>query len=218
MRMISFGALLGLAGLTGAVLQAQTVTLAPTGYISAGPGGTVQLTAKVSGYTGDMKLVWTAGGKVGGNPSVGTVTQDGLYTAPATISTPGMTPVVATLGGNTKYSATAYIYLLKAGPAITSVTPSPLPSGTQNVTITGSGFEAGAVVSENGVALTNKSLSSTSITTTVYNSRGTLVPTTSVDQYAATMAEWFGVSSDDALTIFPYVKNFLPKTNLGFLG
>jgi uncharacterized protein (DUF1501 family) len=50
------------------------------------------------------------------------------------------------------------------------------------------------------------------------NSRGTLVPTTSVDQYATTMAEWFGVSPDDALTIFPYVKNFLPKTNLGFLG
>ena len=50
------------------------------------------------------------------------------------------------------------------------------------------------------------------------NSRGTLLPTTSVDQYAATMAEWFGVSPDDALTIFPYVKNFLPVTNLGFLG
>ncbi|HEY4087723.1 MAG TPA: DUF1800 domain-containing protein [Bryobacteraceae bacterium] len=169
MRKISFGALLGLAALSGAVLQAQTVTLAPTGYITAGPSGTVQFQATVTGYTGDMTIVWTAGGKVGGDSAVGTISQSGLYTAPATISTPGMTPVVASLGGHKQYSATGYVYLLKLGPTITSVTPNPLPSGTQNVTITGTGFESGAVVSENGVALTNKSLSSTTITTTVYN-------------------------------------------------
>lgn len=49
------------------------------------------------------------------------------------------------------------------------------------------------------------------------NSRGTLVPTTSVDQYAATMAQWFGVSPTDIGSIFPYVRNF-PTSNIGFLG
>ncbi len=49
------------------------------------------------------------------------------------------------------------------------------------------------------------------------NTRGTLVPTTSVDQYAATMAHWFGVSAANMNTIFPYVGNF-PTANLGFLG
>ena len=49
------------------------------------------------------------------------------------------------------------------------------------------------------------------------NTRGTLVPTTSVDQYAATMAQWFGVSSANLSSIFPYVSNF-PTSNLGFLG
>ncbi len=50
------------------------------------------------------------------------------------------------------------------------------------------------------------------------NTRGTMVPTTSVDQYAATMAQWFGVTDPSAiLQIFPYVGNF-PTTNLGFLG
>jgi uncharacterized protein (DUF1501 family) len=49
------------------------------------------------------------------------------------------------------------------------------------------------------------------------NSRGTLVPTASVDQYAATMAQWFGVSSGNIGSIFPYVGNF-PTSNLGFLG
>jgi uncharacterized protein (DUF1501 family) len=49
------------------------------------------------------------------------------------------------------------------------------------------------------------------------NTRGTLVPTTSVDQYAATMAEWFGVTPANINSVFPYVANF-PTTNLGFLG
>ena len=49
------------------------------------------------------------------------------------------------------------------------------------------------------------------------NTRGTLVPTTSVDQYAATMAQWFGVSPQNVGSIFPYVGNF-PTANLGFLS
>jgi uncharacterized protein (DUF1501 family) len=51
------------------------------------------------------------------------------------------------------------------------------------------------------------------------NTRGTLVPTTSVDQYAATMAQWFGVDPTQIDTIFPYVQNFgVGNSNLGFLG
>ena len=49
------------------------------------------------------------------------------------------------------------------------------------------------------------------------NTRGTMVPTTSVDQYSATMAQWFGVSPANIASIFPYVANF-PTSNLGFLN
>ncbi|HZR25226.1 MAG TPA: DUF1501 domain-containing protein [Vicinamibacterales bacterium] len=49
------------------------------------------------------------------------------------------------------------------------------------------------------------------------NTRGTLVPTTSVDQYSATMAQWFGVSAANLTSIFPYVGNF-PTADLGFLS
>ncbi|HEX4275881.1 MAG TPA: DUF1501 domain-containing protein [Bryobacteraceae bacterium] len=49
------------------------------------------------------------------------------------------------------------------------------------------------------------------------NSRGTLVPTTSVDQYAATLAQWFGVDSGSVNGIFNYVHNF-QTNNLGFLN
>lgn len=48
--------------------------------------------------------------------------------------------------------------------------------------------------------------------------QGRLLPTTSVDQYAATMASWFGVSPGDMSTVLPNINNYNPSTwNLGFV-
>ncbi len=48
-------------------------------------------------------------------------------------------------------------------------------------------------------------------------SRGVLIPTTSVDQYGATLAAWLGVPSAQLQTVFPNLGNFAVPT-LGFLG
>ncbi len=48
-------------------------------------------------------------------------------------------------------------------------------------------------------------------------SGNTHIPTTSVDQYAATMGSWFGVSNTDLAVIFPNLKNFA-RPNLGFMA
>jgi hypothetical protein len=149
-------------------ILAQTVTITPTGYLTAGPGGTVQLTAQVSGATGDRSIVWLAGGIVGGNSLVGTVSTTGLYTAPVKTPASGMTPVMAAWGGNRKISATAYIYLLSAGPVITAVTPNPLPVGSFTATITGNGFLTGAVVWNNGIQLNTTSVTATTIKASGY--------------------------------------------------
>ena len=45
---------------------------------------------------------------------------------------------------------------------------------------------------------------------------GALIPTTSVDQYAATLGAWFGVGLDDLNAIFPNLRNFARPT-LGFV-
>jgi len=48
---------------------------------------------------------------------------------------------------------------------------------------------------------------------------GSLLPRTSVDQLGATLANWFGVSPTDALTVFPNLVNFdASQRKLGFLG
>jgi uncharacterized protein (DUF1501 family) len=45
---------------------------------------------------------------------------------------------------------------------------------------------------------------------------GRLIPTTSVDQYAATLATWFGVSSTDLKLVLPNIGSF-SSSNLGFM-
>ena len=47
--------------------------------------------------------------------------------------------------------------------------------------------------------------------------RGRWIPTTSVEQYAATMARWFGVSTGNLPTVLPLIANFTPQT-LSFLA
>jgi uncharacterized protein (DUF1501 family) len=46
---------------------------------------------------------------------------------------------------------------------------------------------------------------------------GALIPTSSVDQYGATLAQWFGVAAGSLPAIFPNIGNF-PTGNLGILG
>lgn len=46
--------------------------------------------------------------------------------------------------------------------------------------------------------------------------RGRWIPSTSVEQYAATLATWYGLSSSDLPAVFPLISRF-PTSNLGFV-
>jgi uncharacterized protein (DUF1501 family) len=47
---------------------------------------------------------------------------------------------------------------------------------------------------------------------------GRLIPTTSVDQYAGTLAKWFGLSDGQVRQVFPNFGNFGSNPYLGFMG
>ncbi|HEU4713312.1 MAG TPA: DUF1501 domain-containing protein [Pyrinomonadaceae bacterium] len=47
--------------------------------------------------------------------------------------------------------------------------------------------------------------------------RGRWIPTTSVEQYAATLATWYGLSTADLSAVFPLIGRF-PTANLGFMA
>jgi len=46
---------------------------------------------------------------------------------------------------------------------------------------------------------------------------GRWIPTTSVDEFSATLARWFGVADSNMSTVFPNIGRFA-HPNLGFLG
>jgi uncharacterized protein (DUF1501 family) len=46
---------------------------------------------------------------------------------------------------------------------------------------------------------------------------GRWLPSTASAQYAATLAQWFGLSAGDLPYVLPYIGNF-SSNNLGFLG
>ena len=48
------------------------------------------------------------------------------------------------------------------------------------------------------------------------DARGRWIPTTSIDQYAATLAQWFGLPAAQLSTVFPFLSRF-PSSNLGFM-
>ncbi|HTS27934.1 MAG TPA: DUF1501 domain-containing protein [Bryobacteraceae bacterium] len=54
-------------------------------------------------------------------------------------------------------------------------------------------------------------------TDTGSGARGRWIPTTSVDEYAATLAQWWGLPASDLTTVFPNIGRFATN-NLGFLS
>jgi uncharacterized protein (DUF1501 family) len=48
------------------------------------------------------------------------------------------------------------------------------------------------------------------------SSRGRFIPTVSVEMYAATLAQWFGLTTKELPIVFPFINNF-PVSDLGFM-
>lgn len=93
-----------------------TITLSPR-TTSLTASGTRQFTATVNG-TNDDGVTWSVDGTQGGNNNVGTITGDGLYTAPANL---GSHTVTATSSVLPTYSSNAMVSVINAPQGTASV-------------------------------------------------------------------------------------------------
>ena len=133
----------------GSAPPAITVTVTPAST-SVPAAGTRQFTAAVSG-TSNTAVNWTVEDIAGGNSQIGTISGSGLYTAPDAI------PFDNTL----TVRATSQADSAKSGSSNITITDPPLELrpivvmqsfGNFELTVNGSGFNAGSEVLFNGVA------------------------------------------------------------------
>src|SRR5579871_3646827 len=97
------------------------IAIAPTGYITVGLGGTKQFVATVTGMSGMSTAVTWSVGRPGMNAGLGSISAQGLYTAPTAMPSNGQIQITATSAANPKISAVTFLYLLAPGPVITQV-------------------------------------------------------------------------------------------------
>jgi hypothetical protein len=150
--------------LVPSALRAQTVTISP-GYTSIGVNQTLQYRAAVTVLT-NKTVTWSVSGVLGGNAKNGTITAAGLYKAPAAVPANGVT--VSALASDGKTTGIVYVNIAPPGPAITSIAPNPIPTGSYSITVTGTSFQNGAIVSAGGANLTTTFVSATTLKTSGY--------------------------------------------------
>jgi uncharacterized protein (DUF1800 family) len=167
------------------VLPAVSISTMKPATASVRLGATQQFTATVSGVT-DKTVKWAVNGAAGGNATLGTIDDKGLYTAPAvmpaqptlpagvTLPTaasfpPGGAPVLAitaTSVADAQQVTTAAVALINPVPAVTSVTPEKLTIGNVTLTVDGKNFVSGAQVQIGSKTLKTTFVSATRLTAT----------------------------------------------------
>jgi uncharacterized protein (DUF1800 family) len=96
-------------------------------------------------------MTFSVNGIPGGNSEIGTIDNNGLYTAPAIIPVPNTVNVTAVANDYPNYPpGSSALGVLNPIPIIGAVTPSTFPEGTAQVVVSGSQFVFGAQIVWNG--------------------------------------------------------------------
>ncbi len=114
-----------------------------------------------------LSLVWAVNGKVGGDPTIGTINSNGVYAAPLVLPTSNQvtigTAVTFATGGA---SGNAMVSLLNPAPTVLSVSPNVVSVGSFALAITGTGFVPTSAVSFGSIPLSTTFQSATMLTVT----------------------------------------------------
>jgi len=128
-------------------------------------GETRRFFANVEGVAAPQ-LTWRVNGVQGGSAVTGTISMDGMFTAPQIPPKENEVVVEAAISGEGRAVGRAAVTLLNPVPVITSLDPKSLIYGDQIVTIEGSGFVPRSQVRLEGTALPTNFVSSKRLTVT----------------------------------------------------
>jgi uncharacterized protein (DUF1800 family) len=112
----------------------------------------------------DAQVLWSVNGITGGNATVGTISDKGLYTAPVVLPDPTSIQVTATSKTDQTSSGAALVALENPVPVLQNVQPDPVTVGAFTLTVNGSKFVKGAQVVWNTTTLTTTFVSATKLT------------------------------------------------------
>ena len=141
-----------------------TVSVTPTAAnVRAGAGQ--PFSAAVTGTT-NQSVTWSVNGVIGGNATVGLITNAGLYTAPAVLTNPNTITISASSTADSSARGSGDVTLWNATPALSSVSPATFTSGAYSLTLTGSKFVSGAQVLFGGATISTTFVSATQLTAT----------------------------------------------------
>jgi hypothetical protein len=140
----------GNPGASAPAAPAVAVTVSPP-TASLTVGATQQFTPTVTNAT-NKAVTWSVNDVAGGNSTVGTITANGLCTAPVTVPNPPCLAVAATSQADPSKTAAASVSLSYPVPSLASISPTSalLASIHTTLTLQGSGFTRASAVSLNG--------------------------------------------------------------------
>jgi hypothetical protein len=108
-------------------------------------------------------VAWSVNGVAGGDAVVGLIDTAGVYTAPAVVPGPATVTVRATSTTSPTAFGAAPVTVIPP-PAITAISPSPVPVGSFSLAVTGAGFVSGSVVTFGATALQTAFVTTTQLT------------------------------------------------------
>ncbi len=128
-------------------------------------GGSQSFSAAVTGSS-NTSVTWSVNGVAGGNSTVGMVSANGLYKAPASLPNPNTVKVTATSVADSRATDSATATLEYPIPTLASLSPQSVNVGNFMLAVTGTNFANGAAVVFGGQLLTTKFVSATQLTAT----------------------------------------------------
>ncbi len=127
------------------------VTVAPA--TAALVFNTMQLfTATVTGTT-NTAVTWSVNNQMGGDLSIGTIDENGNYTAPDILPSTNTVTIAATSVADPTKKGTATVSFINPVPVLTSITPSTIGTGAFQISLNGTGFVNTSTVSFGGTPL-----------------------------------------------------------------